>query len=116
MSPLFTQDIFCSRQQLEATKLHRLNVMFAEVLPANSFYREKFSECTTPVQSFKQFADFPFTTKSELVGREDSVSALSNSYEVSFYRREARAADDRIEILANINNAICRMSIIEENV
>ena len=49
MSPLFTQDIFYSRQQLEATKLHRLNVMFAEVLPANSFYREKFSECTTPV-------------------------------------------------------------------
>ncbi len=43
MSPLFKQDVFCSRQQLEATKLHRLNAMFAEVLPANSFYREKFS-------------------------------------------------------------------------
>ena len=87
MSPLFTQDIFCSRQQLEATKLHRLNVMFAEVLPANSFYREKFSEYTTPVQSFKQFADFPFTTKSELVGREDSVSARNRTWSDENYVR-----------------------------
>jgi len=35
MSPLSKKDAFCSRQQLEATKLHRLNAMFAEVLPAN---------------------------------------------------------------------------------
>ena len=41
MSLSSEKEDFCSRQQLEATKLRRLNSMFAEVLPANNFYREK---------------------------------------------------------------------------
>ena len=87
MSPLFEKDVFCSRQQLEATKLQRLNAMFAEVLPANSFYREKLFGCTAPVQSFEQFMDFPCTTKSELIGMEDAVSARNRTWSDQKYVR-----------------------------
>ena len=87
MSPLLKKDAFCSRQQLEATKLHRLNAMFAEVLPANSFYREKFSGCTTPVQSFEQLTDFPCTIKSELVGRENIFSPRNRTWSDQRYVR-----------------------------
>ena len=87
MSSLFKKDVFCSRQKLEATKLHRLNEMFAVVLSANSFYREKLSGCTTPVQSLEQFADFPFTKKPELIGRENTVAARNRTWSDQKYVR-----------------------------
>ena len=87
MSSLFKKDVFCSRQKLEATKLHRLNEMFAVVLSANSFYRKKLSGCTTPVQSLEQFADLPFTKKPELIGRQNTVSARNRTWSDQKYVR-----------------------------
>ena len=75
MSLSSEKEDFCSRQQLEVTQLQRLNAMLAEVLPANNFYREKLSGRQTPVQSLDELSGFPWTTKSELVGNVDTVSA-----------------------------------------
>jgi phenylacetate-CoA ligase len=78
---------FCSRQQLEATQLQRLNAMLAEVLPANNFYREKLSGRQTPVQSLDELSGFPWTTKSELVGNVDTVSARNRTWSDEHYVR-----------------------------
>jgi phenylacetate-CoA ligase len=87
MSLSSEKEDFCSRQQLEATKLRRLNSMFAEVLPANNFYREKLSGCKTPVQSLDELSDFPWTTKSDLVGNVDTVSAQNRTWSDEHYVR-----------------------------
>ena len=87
MSLSSEKEDFCSRQQLEATKLRRLNSMFAEVLPANNFYREKLSGCKTPVQSLDELSDFPWTIKSDLVGNVDTVSAQNRTWSDEHYVR-----------------------------
>lgn len=53
---------------LQESQLKRLSAMFAAILPANEFYRNKFAEAgIKQIESFEQLRGLPFTTKNELV-------------------------------------------------
>ena len=56
-----------TRTELAAHQLTRLNSLLDEVLPGNSFYRNKLQHIERPVSSLEQFTDFPTTTKDELL-------------------------------------------------
>jgi phenylacetate-CoA ligase len=56
------------RQELERLQVSRLRQLLTELLPANEFYRSKFSQAkSTGVDSLSSLRELPFTTKSELV-------------------------------------------------
>src|SRR4029450_1671869 len=57
-----------SRKALEQLQLKRLDKMLQEVLPANEFYRKKFSANKfAGIASKERLKSLPFTTKRELV-------------------------------------------------
>jgi phenylacetate-CoA ligase len=57
-----------NRDSLEQQQLKKLRRMLRTVLPANKFYQEKFSaHGISDIDSFENFKQLPFTTKSELV-------------------------------------------------
>lgn len=70
-SNLYDGDPPCSwqwtDQQRHSWQLARLNEMFAEILPANQFYRAKFGVERLEIHSLEQLSQLPLTIKSELV-------------------------------------------------
>lgn len=61
-----------SREQLRAWQLERLNRQLSAILPANRFYREKFSSNSLVLNSLDQLEQLPMTTKDELVRSVDA--------------------------------------------
>jgi phenylacetate-CoA ligase len=62
-------DSFPARSTIAASQLEQLRRLLAALIPANSFYTEKFSRAgvTANVTSLDEFSEkFPFTTKQEL--------------------------------------------------
>src|SRR4029077_20489823 len=57
-----------NRKALEGEQLKRLRLMLQAVLPANEFYRKKFSALgACEINSMPTLKSLPFTTKDELV-------------------------------------------------
>jgi phenylacetate-CoA ligase len=57
---------FPARPAIAARQLAQLRRLLAVILPANRFYREKFSGLDTALSTLDDFRRFPFTTKEEL--------------------------------------------------
>ena len=57
---------FPTRPAIAAQQLAQLRRLLAAILPANRFYRQKFSGLDTRLSSLEDFRRFPFTTKEEL--------------------------------------------------
>lgn len=75
-----------TRDELTHYQLDRLNSLLAEILPANSFYREKLADVQLPLKSLDQLANFPLTTKSELVSGDDDW-AVNRTFDRARYWR-----------------------------
>lgn len=66
---------FAERRRLESLdrgalaecQLARLNELLAKILPTNKFYASKFAKCPRQLDHLEQLADFPLTTKEELI-------------------------------------------------
>lgn len=81
--------------QLRAWQLTRLNEQFAEILPKNQFYREKFSVDSLQLSSLDELSQLPFTTKEELVASAlDSPTKISrhHTYPETDYSRVHRTS------------------------
>ena len=81
-----------SRAEIERGQLETLQGLLSEVVPANSFYTQKFraSGVTPEVTSLKAFGDtFPFTTKAELVQdqKKHPPYGTNLTYPLSSYTR-----------------------------
>jgi phenylacetate-CoA ligase len=57
---------FPTRPAIAAQQLAQLRRLLAAILPANRFYRQRFSGLDTHLSSLDDFCRFPFTTKEEL--------------------------------------------------
>src|SRR5262245_29642546 len=72
-----------SRTKLEQRQLQRLRQMLQVVLPANEFYRKKFSaHGSSEIDTMESLKGLPFTTKSELV--EDQMRRPSFGTDLTF--------------------------------
>jgi len=60
-------DATITRDQLDAVKLDRLRTLLATILPHNRFYAAKLVQLEPVVESLESLADWPFTTKEDLV-------------------------------------------------
>ena len=55
-----------SPEELTAHQLTRLNELFSNILPTNSFYRRHYEETQTPFGSLDELTTLPFTFKDQL--------------------------------------------------
>lgn len=84
-----------SRDELATWQLEQFNTQLAQILPANRFYREKFSSELPRLTHLDQLADLPLTSKQELV---DSAAAdpagisAHHTYAPSSYSRLHRTS------------------------
>jgi phenylacetate-CoA ligase len=84
-----------SRDELAAWQLEQFNTQLAHILPANRFYRAKFSSELPRLTHLDQLADLPLTSKQELV---DSAAAdpagisAHHTYAASSYSRLHRTS------------------------
>lgn len=77
-----------SRAELDRVKLHRLNNLLADILPANRFYAEKCEGLTAPLSSLEDLSNWPLTTKEELVAEADRTGLPANlTYPLAAYQR-----------------------------
>jgi len=79
-----------SRQTVAAQQVKRLRELFATILPANEFYRDKFADTDVDsVTSLVRLRNLPFTTKSELVADQQRHPPFGSdlSYSLSRYIR-----------------------------
>jgi len=75
------------RSSLEAYQLTRLEVLFREALPQNSFYKERLPGLHSPPTQIDQLAELPFTTKAELAGTTKDGWAAHRTFPVERYTR-----------------------------
>lgn len=59
-------------------KLKRLNDLLAAIIPYNKFYTEKLGSKQTSISALEQLANFPLTTKQELVNDQDPAGFARN--------------------------------------
>jgi phenylacetate-CoA ligase len=85
-----------SAQQLNAYQLNRCNQLFAEILPANSFYAAKIGKSDFQIDSIEALAEIPFTFKHELLGDEPSTGFAANlTFPIDQYTRFHRTSGTR---------------------
>lgn len=82
-----------TNSQRQDWQLARLNELLIDILPLNSFYRQKFGTHKLQLASVEQLADLPMTSKSELVASQD-LHGLSqhHTYARDSYKRVHRTS------------------------
>lgn len=70
---------------LTSLQLKKLNQLLSQIIPANRFYREKFSDTSIQIESMDQLDSLPYTTKDELI---DSIGANDHSANLTFDPKE----------------------------
>ncbi len=81
------------RAAIESWQLERLNLQLAAVLPANQFYRRKFSTNEMQLRSLNELQQLPMTTKDELVRSVDTQGMSQHqTFEASRYTRMHRTS------------------------
>lgn len=71
---------FASREEIAAHQFAQLRNLIQTILPANGFYRNKFSGIKTSFTSLDEFFEtIPFTTKSELVADQKKNPPFGNN-------------------------------------
>ncbi|MEZ6102665.1 MAG: AMP-binding protein [Pirellulaceae bacterium] len=66
------------RDTLQRLQLTRLNQMLVNILPSNTFYADRLSQLSLPLESLEQLGQLPFTTKLDLVVNADARSVAPN--------------------------------------
>jgi len=103
------------RGELRALQLERLKRLLATILPDNQFYARKLAEFRTPPESLDELAQWPFTTKGELIAkslanddRTEPVSArlaANRTFPLDRYVRCHRTSGTRGEPLVVLDTA-----------
>lgn len=100
-----------SRDALSAWQLDQLHRLLNAILPANDFYQRKLANVRTPPRSLAEFADWPFTTKDELVAASMEHDgglarlAANRTYPLDRYVRCHRTSGTRGEPLVVLDTA-----------
>jgi phenylacetate-CoA ligase len=81
-----------SRSALREYQLNKLNALLQSVLPTNRFYAAKFAGLPQRLNSLDQMAQWPFTTKDELVADEPSGLARHLTFAPEQYCRFHRTS------------------------
>ena len=68
------------RGELEAYQLKRLNELLKEILPQNDYYRNKFGCSTLRLDELSQWQDFPLSSKTDWLSKEEDGVALHHTY------------------------------------
>ena len=76
-----------NRPALQDYQLVRLNQLLQKVLPENQFYARKLSGINRPLKRIGDLAEFPLTTKKELVVDNPHGMAANRTYTVEKYTR-----------------------------
>jgi phenylacetate-CoA ligase len=80
------------RESLRALQLEKLNRLLDAVLPVNRFYAQKFAGLPPRLDHWEQLAEFPLTTKAELIGDGESMFARHLTYAPDRYTRFHRTS------------------------
>lgn len=82
-----------TRSQLADRQLQRLNELLAIILPHNRLYARKLASVRLPVRSLAELAQWPLTTKNELVLAGDMMGGATNrTWEIDRYVRFHRTS------------------------
>jgi phenylacetate-CoA ligase len=83
--PLYNRELEASPpDRLRAYQLARLNELLRQILPSNRFYARKLGAIAAPIE-WDTFHGWPFTTKTELVGDQETHPPLGT---IATYARE----------------------------
>ena len=91
-----------SREALECIQLEKLNKLLGRILPANSFYQNKFGNLNA-LSNLAQLSDLPFTTKSELLS--EGLFANNLTWPKDQYVRFHRTSGTRGKPMAVLDTA-----------
>jgi phenylacetate-CoA ligase len=76
------------RSALAEHQCARLNRLLDEILPANRFYADKLARVRRPITSLAELADWPFTSKEELIAADRGDKFAANlTYPLDRYAR-----------------------------
>ena len=82
-----------SRSEITSIQLKKLNRLLNSILSSNEFYRDKLSQISLPLDSLDKLAEYPITTKQELVDSDSPEGFAANlTYPVSDYTRFHRTS------------------------
>ena len=82
-----------SRSEITSIQLEKLNHLLDSILPSNEFYRTKLSQISLPFDFLDKLAEYPITTKQELVDSDSPEGFAANlTYPVSDYTRFHRTS------------------------
>lgn len=84
-----------TRPQLVEHQLARLNSLLGQLLPANSFYADKLREVAVPIRAVEELADWPTTTKDELLLASDADPTANLTFPLADYTRVHRTSGTR---------------------
>ncbi len=85
-----------TRLELESLQLEKLNRLLIDILPANSFYAQKFAGLRQPIESLHDFARLPLTLKDELaVTAPANLLAVNQTYSTDKYSRYHQTSGTR---------------------
>ncbi len=79
------------RATIRKHQLQKLNGLLAKVIPHNQFYANKFGSPHT-LSSLDEWADFPLTSKHELIAVDGTDFARNHTYPLSQYTRLHRTS------------------------
>lgn len=94
-----------SREELTQHQLVRVNGLLAKILPHNQFYARKLAGIDLPLKSLGELAQFPFTTKDELIGEGPYDCAANLTYSIDHYVRFHRTSGTRGRPLVVLDTA-----------
>jgi phenylacetate-CoA ligase len=94
------------RRALAAHQCSRLNRLLDEILPANRFYADKLRGIRRPIKSLDALADWPFTTKEELIAADRGDELAANlTYPLAHYARLHQTSGTRGRPLVVLDTA-----------
>lgn len=90
-----SRNVLPSRESLRAYQLQRLNVLLAEVLSNNKFYRDRYRTDSLQLDSLDALSDLPLMQKSDWINDDPTGIANHHSFAADQYRRYHRTSGTR---------------------
>lgn len=90
-----SRNLLPSRESLRAYQLQRLNVLLAEVLSNNKFYRDRYRTDSLQLDSLDALSDLPLMQKSDWINDDPTGIANHHSFAADQYRRYHRTSGTR---------------------
>jgi phenylacetate-CoA ligase len=94
------------RRALAEIQCQRLNRQLDEILPANRFYADKLGGIRRPITSLDALAEWPYTTKEELIAADRAGEFAANlTYPLERYARLHQTSGTRGRPLVVLDTA-----------